>query len=123
MKVEIQRDEIVVTKPGTSCMLAYAKPRRNSLLFVKRSWVTADATSPAISEFRAQAFRAALRKRAISVGLCVRPSLSELAVGHATTRAFHTGETLQADVEPERAEGNFVGGRLPPLFLRATHVR
>ena len=46
MRVEIEDDEIVVTKPGTTCMLAYAKPRRNALLFVKRSWVAADAASP-----------------------------------------------------------------------------
>jgi hypothetical protein len=62
MRVDVEDDEIVVTKLGTSYMLAYAKPRRNSLLFVKRSWVTADAASPAISEFRAQAFHAALEK-------------------------------------------------------------
>ena len=59
MRVDVEDDEIVVTKLVTSYMLAYAKPRRNSLLFVKRSWVAADAASPAISEFRAQAFQAA----------------------------------------------------------------
>jgi hypothetical protein len=62
MRVEVEDDEIVVTKPGTPYMLAYAKPRRNPLLFVKRSWVAADAASPAISQFRAQAFQAALEK-------------------------------------------------------------
>ena len=49
--------EIIVTRPGTNMMTAYRKAPDRPNLILTRSWET-----PAISEFRAHAFQAAIKK-------------------------------------------------------------
>ena len=64
MDIEVKFDgkEIIVTKPGTDFMLAYRKRLDSPTLMLTRSWVDPHITSPAISEFRAHAFQAAVSK-------------------------------------------------------------
>jgi hypothetical protein len=59
-QVRRQRDH--VTKPGTDFMVAYRKNADSPTLKLTRSWVGPHITSPAISEFRAHAFQAAVSK-------------------------------------------------------------
>ena len=58
----ILRKEIIVTKPGTDFMVAYRKSADSPTLKLTRSWVGPHITSPAISEFRSHAFKAAVSK-------------------------------------------------------------
>ena len=58
----ILRKEIIVTKPGTDFMVAYRKRDDSPTLKLTRSWVGPHITSPAISEFRSHAFKAAVSK-------------------------------------------------------------
>jgi hypothetical protein len=60
--VELDGDEIVVSKPGTDFLLAYRKRPDSPNLVLTRSWEKPTVTSPEISEFRAQAFQAAVAK-------------------------------------------------------------
>ena len=60
IEVKLQGDEIVVTRLGTDFMAAYQKRFDSPNLMLTRSWV--DPASPAVSEFRAHAFRAAVSK-------------------------------------------------------------
>jgi hypothetical protein len=62
LHVELLGDEIVVTKPGTDFMLAYRKRPDSPTLKLTRSWIDPHIMSPEISEFRAQAFQAAVSK-------------------------------------------------------------
>ena len=62
LHVELLGDEIVVTKPGTEFMTAYRKRPDSPTLNLTRSWVDPHTTSPAIAEFRAQAYQAAVSK-------------------------------------------------------------
>ena len=50
------------TKPGTDFMTAYRQRPDSPTLKLTRSWVDLQTTSPAISEFRAHAFQAAVSK-------------------------------------------------------------
>ena len=61
--------KIVVTKPGTDFLVAYRKRFDSPTLKLTRSWssltslpLRSVSTSPAISEFRAHAFHAAVSK-------------------------------------------------------------
>ena len=56
----ILRKEIIVTKPGTDFMVAYRNSADSPTLKLTRSWVGPHITSPAISEFRSHAFKAAV---------------------------------------------------------------
>ena len=47
---------------GTDFMLAYRKRPDSPTLKLTRSWVDPHTTSPAVSEFRASAFQAAVSK-------------------------------------------------------------
>ena len=60
LNVELDGDEIVVTSPGTACMAAYQKAWDRPKLRLTRSWI--DPASPAVHEFRAHAFQAAVSK-------------------------------------------------------------
>jgi hypothetical protein len=60
LQVELDGEEIVVTKSGTDFMAAYRKGLDSPNLMLARSWV--DPTSPAVSEFRAHAVQAAVSK-------------------------------------------------------------
>jgi hypothetical protein len=62
IEVKFDGDEIVVTRPGTDYMLAYRKRPDRPNLVLTRSWVEPNVASPEISEFRAQAWQAALSK-------------------------------------------------------------
>jgi hypothetical protein len=62
LKVKFDGQEIIVTKPGTDFMLAYRKRSDSPNLVLTRSWEKPTVTSPEISEFRAQAFQAAVAK-------------------------------------------------------------
>jgi hypothetical protein len=64
MDIEVKFDgaEIIITKPGTDFMLAYRKRPDSPTLKLTRSWVDPHITSPAISDFRAHAFQAAVSK-------------------------------------------------------------
>ena len=62
IKVEIDGDEIVVTKTGTDFLLAYRKGPDSPNLVRTRSWEKPTIASPGISEFRAHAFQAAVSK-------------------------------------------------------------
>jgi hypothetical protein len=62
LHVEIEEDEIVVTKPGTRYLLAYRKLIDQPRLVLTRSWMGPTITAPGIREFRAKAFQAAVQK-------------------------------------------------------------
>ena len=62
LHVELDGDEIVVTKPGTDFLVAYRKRFDSPTLKLTRSWEKPTVTSPEISEFRAHAFHAAVSK-------------------------------------------------------------
>ena len=62
IEVKFDGEEIIVTKPGTDFMLAYRKRPDTPTLKLTRSWVGPHITSPAVNEFRAQAFQAAVAK-------------------------------------------------------------
>ena len=62
LHVELLGAEIVVTRPGTAFMTAYRKRPDGPTLKLTRSWVDPHTTSPAVSEFRARAFQAAISK-------------------------------------------------------------
>ena len=61
LQVELEDDEIVVTKWGTRYLLAYRKSVDQPRLVMTRRWMGSSA-SPAKSEFRAQAFKATVDK-------------------------------------------------------------
>ena len=62
LHVELDGDEIVVTKPGTDFLVAYRKRFDSPTLKLTRSWEKPTVTSPEISELRAHAFHAAVSK-------------------------------------------------------------
>ena len=62
LEVKFDGTEIIVTKPGTDFTLAYQKRPDSPMLKLTRSWVDPHIMSPAISEFRTQAFQAAVSK-------------------------------------------------------------
>jgi hypothetical protein len=70
ISVEVQGGSIIVTKPGTDFTLIYEKHPAAPVLVLTHSWVSPTTTSPAVSEFRAQAFQAAVTK-AIELGWIV----------------------------------------------------
>jgi hypothetical protein len=62
LRVDLEGDEIVVTKPGTTLLLAYSKSAEEPRLVLTRSWMKPTTPSPLTGEFRAQAFQAAVNK-------------------------------------------------------------
>jgi hypothetical protein len=62
LHLEIEGDEIVVTRPGTDFELVYGHPKGARNLVVKRSWVPRTEATPAINEFRRAAQQAATAK-------------------------------------------------------------
>ena len=62
LHIEVEEEEIIVTRPGTDFMVAYRKASDRPNLVLTRSWEAPTVTSPAISEFRAQAFQLAVSK-------------------------------------------------------------
>jgi hypothetical protein len=61
LRIELEGEEIVVRKPGTSFMLAYSKSAELSRLALTRSCIKPTSASP-IAEFRTEAFQAAVGK-------------------------------------------------------------
>ena len=62
LHVELDGDEIVVTRPRKDFLLAYRKRPDSPNLVLTRSWMSPTVSSPEISEFRAHAFQAAVSK-------------------------------------------------------------
>jgi hypothetical protein len=62
LDINFDGDEIIVTRPGTDMMTAYRKAVDMPNLILTRNWVEPTVSSPAISEFRAHAFQAAVDK-------------------------------------------------------------
>ena len=62
LHVKFDGHEIIITRPGTDMMTAYRKASDRPDLILTRSWEKPTVTSPEISEFRANAFRAAVNK-------------------------------------------------------------
>ena len=62
LHVKFDGKEIIITRPGTDMMTAYRKAPDRPNLVLTRSWLDPHVMSPEISEFRAQAFQAAVSK-------------------------------------------------------------
>jgi hypothetical protein len=62
LHVELDGDEIVVTRPDADMITAYRKAPDRPNLVLTRSWLEPTVSSPEISEFRAHAFQAAIAK-------------------------------------------------------------
>jgi len=62
LKVEFDREEIAVTRPGTNLLMSYRKAADRPNLILTRSLLDPTVSSPEISEFRALAFQAAVAK-------------------------------------------------------------
>jgi hypothetical protein len=62
LSVEVQGTSIIVTMPGTDFSVTYEKRADTPNLVVTHSWVSPTITLPAVSEFRARAFQAAVAK-------------------------------------------------------------
>jgi hypothetical protein len=60
--VAVEAGAITVTKPGTSYSVTYTKPEDSPHLVMTKSWLEPSLTTPAVSEFRARAFQAAVDK-------------------------------------------------------------
>ena len=97
MNIEVKFDgeEIIVTKPGTDFMLAYRKRPESQTLKLTRSWVNPHTTSPAVNEFRAQAFQVAVSKSRelgwiawVSRSLQPRPKRSWFPRGPSASKWF-----------------------------------
>ena len=53
LHLQIDGDEIVVTRPGTDFELVYGRPRgRAGFVCLKRSWISRTDATPAVNEFR-----------------------------------------------------------------------
>jgi hypothetical protein len=62
LQINVEDDEIVVTKPGTAFLLGYRKSVDAPRLVLTRSWMASTPASKAMNEFRGQAFQAAVTK-------------------------------------------------------------
>jgi hypothetical protein len=62
LHLQIDGDEIVVTRPGTDFELVYGRPRGERNLRLKRSWISRTDATPAVNEFRRAAQQAATAK-------------------------------------------------------------
>ena len=62
LHVKFDGTDIIVTRPGTDMMTAYRKVADRPNMILTRSWLHPHIVSPKISEFRAQAFQAAVSK-------------------------------------------------------------
>ena len=62
LKVVVDGTSITVTMPGTDFAVTYQKRFANPHLVLTRSWIAGSVNSPAISQFRARAFHAAVDK-------------------------------------------------------------
>ena len=59
---QVDGKENIITRPATDFMMAYRKRPNQPPSVLTQSWVDAHTTSPAVSEFRAAAFQAAVAK-------------------------------------------------------------
>ena len=62
LHIKFDGHEIIVTRPGTNMMTAYRKAPDMPNLILTRSWENPTVMSPEISQFRAHAFQAAIKK-------------------------------------------------------------
>jgi hypothetical protein len=68
LSVEVQNDEILVTRPGTGFSARYHKPDRDKILRLLAATVDPSADQEAVFLFRADAFIAATNRRANCAG-------------------------------------------------------
>jgi hypothetical protein len=62
LRVETEGDVITITKPGTQFRVSYQREPKNRQLVLTYSWVPPSKTTPAVTKFRAAAWRAACDK-------------------------------------------------------------
>ena len=62
LSVEVEGTHITVRMPGTDFWLTYQKEAGSPQLVLTGSWIELHITSPAVMEFRARAFQAAVSK-------------------------------------------------------------
>jgi hypothetical protein len=62
LQVKLVDGQITVTRPSTNDTITYRKSEESPHLELAHSWIALGVTTPAISEFRTQAFQAALDK-------------------------------------------------------------
>ena len=62
LSLDVQGTTITVTMPGTRYSVSYRKTSANPHLVLTRTWTPAHETSPAVVDFRARAFQAAVAK-------------------------------------------------------------
>jgi len=62
LSLDVQSATITVTMPGTRYSVTYQKNSANPHLVLTRSWIALHETSPAVVDFRARAFQAAVAK-------------------------------------------------------------
>jgi hypothetical protein len=62
LQVKLVDGQITVTRPATNDTITYRKAQESPLLELAHSWIAVGVTTPEISEFRTQAFQAAVDK-------------------------------------------------------------
>lgn len=62
VQVELEGDEIIITRPGTDFLVAYRKTPDGPNLALSRSWISPNEAAVFTNKFRAAAFHAALVK-------------------------------------------------------------
>jgi hypothetical protein len=62
LQVDLVNGQITVTRPATNDTITYRKSEDAPHLELAHSWITLGVTTPEISEFRTQAFQAAVDK-------------------------------------------------------------
>ena len=62
LQVDLVNGQITVTRPATNDTISYRKSEDPPHLELVHSWIALGVTTPEISEFRTQAFQAAVDK-------------------------------------------------------------
>ncbi len=97
LQVDLVNGQITVTRPATNDTITYRKSEDAPHLELAHSWIALGVTTPEISEFRTQAFQAAVDKARELAGLFDRsvfnPITDMLRIG------WHVGFVPIADIE------------------------
>ena len=62
LSVEVDGADITVTMPGTKFSVTYQKREDSPTIVLTHTWLAPSITTPAVSDFRARAFQAAVNK-------------------------------------------------------------
>ena len=92
--VELDGDEIIVTKPGTAFLVAYRKRPDSPTLKLTRSWEKPTVTSRDISEFAPTPFTPLSARRSELGGLCSRSVSALLSLRHPGQVSLHLGGVI-----------------------------